>query len=73
MKMKCYFLPGTCMKVHAKLDPEKNLCIIELKQIHSSTELLERPYTGKCADSFYETVVFGNNRHRILRVNSTIY
>lgn len=66
-------LPGTCMKVRAKLDPEKNLCIIELKQIHSSTELLERPYTGKCADSFYETVVFGNNRHRILRVNSTIY
>lgn len=44
-------LPGTCLKVHAKLDPSTDLRIIELKQIHSTKELLEQPYTGKRGDN----------------------
>jgi hypothetical protein len=40
-------LPGTCLKVHGKLNPAPDLYIIELKQKHPKHELLERPFTGK--------------------------
>ena len=44
-------LPGTCLQVCGKLNQGTDLHIIHLIQRHSTTELLETPYTGKCADS----------------------
>jgi hypothetical protein len=39
-------LPGTCLKVHAKLNPATDLHIIQLKQIHPHDELLESVVQG---------------------------
>ena len=48
-------LPGTCLKVHAKLNPATDLHIIELKQKHPKRELLERPFTGKIRRIFFNS------------------
>ena len=40
-------LPGTRLKVFSKLNPAPDLHIIELKQVKSNQQLIERPCTGK--------------------------
>lgn len=40
-------LPGTRLKVFAKLNPAPDLHIIQLKQVQSKEQLIERPFIGK--------------------------